>query len=154
MDQKWQLLSIQSKYAWAACKGSICTLLQLCEIIGFVSATQQGSAFSKQTANSRGKFKCKTLCNKAILSWQVAANGWSLGYTFIGDPCESLLTVEKNTVRCPSLQAPAPGVSSLSKEAQEQQRNNEGGPAINMLALMKNFSGAVNPKWNVKSWNV
>ena len=61
-DQKWQLLSIQSKYAWAACQGSICILLHLCEIIGFVSATQQGSACSKQTANSRRQFKFKTLC--------------------------------------------------------------------------------------------
>ena len=49
--------------------------------------------------------------------------------TFIGDPCESLLTVEKDIVRCPSLQAPAPALSGLSKEAQEQQRNEEGGPA-------------------------
>ena len=48
--------------------------------------------------------------------------------TFIGEPCESLLTVEKDIVHCPSLQAPAPALSSLSKEAQEQQRNDEGGP--------------------------
>ena len=27
------------------------------------------------------------------------ATAWSLGYTFIGDPCESLLTVEKDIVR-------------------------------------------------------
>ena len=60
---------------------------------------------------------------------------------FSGDPCESLLTVESS-----SLQAPAPALSSLSKEAQEQQCNNEGGSAIDMLALMDIFSGAVDPK--------
>ena len=66
--------------------------------------------------------------------------------TFIGDPCESLLTVEKDIVRCPSLQAPAPAPSSLSKEAQEQQRNDEGGPAIFMLALMDIFFWACVPQ--------
>ena len=66
--------------------------------------------------------------------------------TFIGEPCESLLTVEKDIVRCPLLQAPVPALSGLSKEAQEQQRNEEGGPAICMLALMDIFSGTVNPK--------
>ena len=30
--------------------------------------------------------------------------------------------------RCPSRQAPVPALSGLSKEAQEQQRNDEGGP--------------------------
>ena len=73
---------------------------------------------------------------------RLATNGWALGViTFIGDPCESLLTVES-----PSLQAPAPALSSLSKEAQEQQCNDEGGPAIGMLALMDIFSGDAYPK--------
>ena len=44
-------------------------------------------------------------------------------------PVKALEAVEKDIVRCPSLQAPAPALSGLSKEAQEQQRNEEGGPA-------------------------
>ena len=48
--------------------------------------------------------------------------------TFIGDPYESLLTVKKDVIRRSLPQAPAPALSGLSKEAQEQQRNHEGGP--------------------------
>ena len=55
--------------------------------------------------------------------------------TFIGVPYESPLTVKKDVVCHPLPQAPVPALSGLSKEAQEQQRNDEGG-------LVKSESGS------------
>ena len=40
----------------------MCYQVLPCEIIGFDSATQQGSAFNKQTAYSKRQFKRTTLC--------------------------------------------------------------------------------------------